>query len=90
MINKRWEESGENHILYFTPFYEEREVARIWQDEDGDWMYSSAETMDDNVYLDDARTLEEAKNEADTRVNAHYVDQIGYYTELLERFEKGE
>lgn len=85
--NKRWVEERGGHSLYFVPFYDEIEVAHIWQDEDGYWLFSSSETKDDSEWLE-VDTLEEAKNEADLRVNRHYSDEIDYYTTLLDRFQE--
>jgi len=86
--NKRWDEEDGGYSLYFTPFYEDIQVARIWLNEDGDWLYSSSETHDDNEYLDLATTVDEAKREAERITEEHYTDERNYYEEMLRKFQE--
>lgn len=86
-MNKRWVEEDGAHILYFTPFYEELEIARITPDEDGDWCYSSPETKAEFDYLY-VKTLDQAKNKVECMIAEHYQDEINYYQELFDKFDE--
>jgi len=86
--NKRWAVEGCNHVLYFTPFHDEEQIAVLSLDDDGDWCYSSKMLGVYNEYMF-TETLEDSKAYVETCVVEYYESQIGYYTELKRLFEEG-
>ena len=89
-LKLRWVEEDDGHTLYFiTPYYEEIEIARIVLDKNGDWVYYSWETKDDEKHLDDAINAYTAKREAERIIEEYYTDHRNYYDEMLAAFKEG-
>lgn len=82
-MSKKWVEEDKRHILYFTPFYEEENIAEVFEDEG--WCCDSEllELKDEYLYMD---TLEDAKLVVEIMIETYFEEQIGYYQELLKSF----
>lgn len=87
-MNKRWVKEDGGYTLYFTPFDDEIELARIRTDEDGDWFFRSGEVSDGSKEWMGESSLNEAKEKAERWVEAHYTDERNYYQGLLDKFKE--
>ena len=81
---KQWIEEEGKHTLIFTPFYEPERMATIYE-EDDIWLCDCKLINAERDYLT-ATTLEEAKQEVETVIAAHYEGQRDYYHELMVKF----
>lgn len=91
----RWEDDGDRHLLYFTPYYERDELfATMEQDDEGDykvdWEANAINLCPSGVieYIVEVSDLEEAKREVEDRVLAYYEDEIASYTEMFNHFRE--
>jgi len=84
---RQWEEVEGVHFLSFEPFYEEIVPAKVFEDDDGGWCYSSKVLGAENEYLG-SNTLDEAKGEVEDLISEYYHDQIDYYTALSKEFDE--
>ena len=89
MEYKKWVEESGDYVLFFTPYYEEERIATITFDteDDGSWCYCSGLLNADMDCLD-SDTIEDAKEEVESRVANHYEGERNYYQELYDRFTK--
>lgn len=85
-MNKRWVKEDGGYTLYFTPYDDEIELARIWVGKDGEWVCRSSEALDGSMGWLFVLNLDEAKEEAERWVEEYYEDQHNYYQELLDKF----
>ena len=87
MNNKHWKNIGNAHKLYFCPYNDLRDVATMYLDDDGEYVFDSEllGTHREWLFL---KGLDEAKKEVEFRIAEHYRDQRDYYSELLEKFEE--
>lgn len=89
MSHKRWEDKDNDHTLYFEPYYDEEEVAYIFQDKDGDWWFTSKLLQEDGAYLCDSEVcLQDAKLQIEEYILNYYESEIEASKELMDRFSK--
>jgi hypothetical protein len=84
---KKWVKIDGKYYLIFSPFYEDKTVAVLYQDTDGDWAYNSELTDADSDFVGTKDTcLHDAKLEVEDQIYNHYEDERNYYQELLDKF----
>lgn len=95
MTNKHWKEIlnkfGEKlYILYFTPFYDEKELIKFTKDNNGDYIYSSDILNVEDDYLDCEKedSIEYIKYICEEMIKEHYEDEIAYNELLLRLFKE--
>lgn len=90
MANKRWEQRGKEHHLLFNPYDDDEEeivAAALYQNEDGDWQYSSSVSGADEIYTE-CDDLESAKLSVEEDIIRYYECQVAYYSEMVSKFSE--
>ena len=88
--NRRWIEN-DGYYLLEAYFYDDwREVLRMRQDEDDKalWIMSSKRMNIEFDYLDEADTLEKAKEGFELKYTEYLEDQLRYYEDLINAWEE--
>jgi len=86
---KKWIDKGNRSVLVFTPYYEDENIAEVFYEEDGGWCYTSKPLKAEAEYLG-SDSLEDAKEEVEYAIEAHFEGEINYYLELLYKFINNE
>ena len=87
--NRRWREQDGYLAMDARLFDKWHEILRIWHDEDdtGYWYIVSDELHIEHDWLT-AETLEEAKEECETKFTYYLEGQIEYYQDQLNQWEE--
>jgi hypothetical protein len=86
-MDKQWIQEGEQHVLIFSPYYEELRIAEIYRLVGyEDWYYTSELLKIDGEILESV-DIDDAKQEIEDMVTSHYESERNYYQELLCKFE---
>lgn len=88
MSNKKWTQNEKGEwILSFCGFYDDfEEIARIYQDEDGDYLYDCSISGIEQEYLDE-EDIEVMKEVVEEGIIDYYQGEIDYYEALMRSFK---
>ena len=86
-MNTRWEKDGANHVLYFTPYYDEEKIAIVFCEEDGGWYFTS-DLLNTNAEYLGCDKISDAKEAVERLVEEHYEDERNYFQDLLEKWKE--
>lgn len=94
MPNREWEEEDGILKLIFSPYGDKEELARVYKDENGSLVITSAMLNMSEEYLEICMDADETKDranimrEVEGMVRQHYEDMKNYYSELLRLFDE--
>ena len=87
--NRHWLKNGEVYELHFTQFYDDEIILKFVQDKEDSGNYicvSDLLNVEHGEVWDDS--VEDVMEQFEDMVIEHIQEQISYYEEILEKFNK--
>lgn len=91
--NRKWVQIDTQHNtiyeLHFSPYGDDEVILKFAKDSEYDDVFNYVSTWlnveDDNII---AESVEDAKEQFEAIIKEHFEDQISYYEQLIEAFDK--
>lgn len=90
-MNKKWVciAEDEDYRLIFTPFDDEITVAKVYRDDDREWVIVSELLSKSHDYLAEVDvSVDDMKEMVEEMIAEHYEDEANYYQLLLKLFKE--